>query len=245
MNNGTDAVSVLLFAGALLLAAPLAGQRRLHELTRVHPAVPAIEPVRLRTPWIVVGGLAVAVLGGAAANVAAGIALGVAATGALIFATPRLRAGDGAADRDDGSLAGGWELIAVCLEVGLPVPVAVEAAAARLPGRTGTHLRRVAGLLQLGADPADAWRTADAVAALAVFGRAARRSATTGAALAQVARTEATRLRAELIDTARARSQRAAVLMTGPLGLCFLPAFLVLGIAPVVIGLTGDVLAQW
>ncbi len=77
------------------------------------------------------------------------------------------------------------------------------------------------------------------------FGRAARTSAATGAALAQVARAEAVRLRAELVDTAQTRAQRAAVLITAPLGLCFLPAFVVLGIAPVVIGLAGDALAQW
>ena len=35
-----------------------------------------------------------------------------------------------------------------------------------------------------------------------------------------------------------------AALITGPLGLCFLPAFLVLGIAPVVIGLAREALAQ-
>ena len=60
-----------------------------------------------------------------------------------------------------------------------------------------------------------------------------------------MARTEGTRLRAELLDSAQARAQRAAVLITGPLGLCFLPAFLVLGITPVVIGLATRTLAQW
>jgi hypothetical protein len=35
------------------------------------------------------------------------------------------------------------------------------------------------------------------------------------------------------------------VLITAPLGLCFLPAFLVLGIAPVVIGLADHALSRW
>jgi hypothetical protein len=81
--------------------------------------------------------------------------------------------------------------------------------------------------------------------ALATFARAAGRSAGTGSALAQVARAEAGRIRATLLDTAQAKAQRAAVLITAPLGLCFLPAFLVLGIAPVVVGLAGEVLANW
>ena len=93
----------------------------------------------------------------------------------------------------------------------------------------------MSGLLALGADPASAWASTEAVPALAAFARAAVRSAATGAALAYVAAAEAERLRADLLDSAQARAQRAAVLITGPLGLCFLPAFLVLGIAPVVI----------
>jgi len=121
----------------------------------------------------------------------------------------------------------------------------VSAAARPLTGGTGNLLRRVAGLLELGADPAAAWHSAAHRPALATFARAAGRSAGTGAALAQVARAEAARIRADYLDAAEARAQRAAVLITGPLGLCFLPAFLVLGIAPVVIGLAGDALARW
>jgi pilus assembly protein TadC len=43
-------------------------------------------------------------------------------------------------------------------------------------------------------------------------------------------------------DAARAAAERAAVLIAGPLGLCYLPAFLCLGIVPVVVGLAGEVL---
>jgi pilus assembly protein TadC len=125
------------------------------------------------------------------------------------------------------------------------VAAAVTAAAEPLDGPAGEELRRVAGLLELGADPAQAWDVARRAPPLAAFARAAGRSAGTGAALARSARAEATRLRAALVDTAEARAQRTAVLITAPLGLCFLPAFLVLGIAPVVIGLAADALSWW
>ena len=39
---------------------------------------------------------------------------------------------------------------------------------------------------------------------------------------------------------AEATAQRAGVLITVPLGLCFLPAFFCLGIAPVVAGLASQ-----
>ena len=40
-------------------------------------------------------------------------------------------------------------------------------------------------------------------------------------------------------------ARRVRVLAVAPLGLCFLPAFVVLGIAPVVIGLAGAAGARW
>ena len=39
-----------------------------------------------------------------------------------------------------------------------------------------------------------------------------------------------------------AKAERASVLIAGPLGLCYLPAFVALGVAPVIAGLAGDVL---
>lgn len=48
--------------------------------------------------------------------------------------------------------------------------------------------------------------------------------------------------RADWARTATERARRAAVMVTAPVGLCFLPAFIAVGVAPVVIGLAGGVL---
>lgn len=249
-------VAALVLAVALLLAGGRPGRDRLRELGRRPSLVSGPAPV-LRTPWIAVGALAVGALGwltaGAVAGVvAAGAAAAVAglaasaAAGRRAGADATTGAGVGAgAGAGAGELVGSWELLAVCLRAGLPVVTALSAATEPVAGPTGRQLRRVAGLLALGADPATAWAGTTEVPALAVFARAAGRSAGTGAALAHVAAAEAERLRAELLDSAQARAQRAAVHITGPLGLCFLPAFLVLGVAPVVIGLAQEAMAQW
>ena len=50
--------------------------------------------------------------------------------------------------------------------------------------------------------------------------------------------------RHEAADAASAAAERASVLIAGPLGLCYLPAFVCLGIVPVVAGLAGDVLGS-
>jgi pilus assembly protein TadC len=49
-------------------------------------------------------------------------------------------------------------------------------------------------------------------------------------------------LRSEADAVATARAERAAVMVAGPLGLCFLPAFVCLGVLPVVVGLADGML---
>lgn len=239
----TAAVAAAMLTVAALLPPGRPGRERWRHLTAV-VAASAEPPPCLRPAWLVAG------LGGvgAAGWAVGGAGVGLVVTGLAVVAAVVLRrmlAIRAERPEDGAAQAGCWELLAACLEAGMPVAAAVLATATPLTGATGHGLRRVAGLLELGADPVDAWRTVEHRPSLAAFARAAARSAGTGAALARVARTESARLRAELSDTAQARAQRAAVLITGPLGLCFLPAFLVLGIAPVVIGLAGKALARW
>lgn len=189
--------------------------------------------------WVLGGGLA----GGPTAVLAAVLLGGLLPLG---VAAAFRRLGTRAASRvDSGGLAAGWELLATCLDAGLPIPTAVDVAAERIDGPTAVALRRVAGLLELGSPGERAWAAAAEVPQLAAFGRAARRSADTGTGLARVARSEAARLRDGLADAAEARAERAAVLVAAPLGLCFLPAFLALGIAPVVLGLAGEAFSRW
>ncbi|MCF7551622.1 type II secretion system F family protein [Pseudonocardia sp. WMMC193] len=189
--------------------------------------------------WVLAGGPA-----GGPTAVLAGVLLGGLLP--LGVSTAFRRLGTRAAGRvDAGGLAAGWELLATCLDAGLPVPTAVQVAAERIDGPTAVALRRVAGLLELGSPGEQAWAAAAELPQLVAFGRAARRSADTGTGLARVARGEAARLRDGLADAAEARAERAAVLVAAPLGLCFLPAFLALGIAPVVLGLAGEALSRW
>ncbi len=244
MTAAPAAIAAAMLTAATLLPPGRVGRDRWWGLMTT--AAAATEPPpRLRPAWLVVGIAAVGAVGWAVGGAIVGVAASGLAAGAAAGLRRALAVRPDERTEDAAALAGCWELLAACLEAGLPVADAVLATATPLTGAAGHGMRRVAGLLELGADPVDAWRTVEHRQALAAFARAAARSAGTGAALARVARTECARLRAELTDTAQARAQRAAVLITGPLGLCFLPAFLVLGIAPVVIGLAGEALARW
>jgi pilus assembly protein TadC len=150
-------------------------------------------------------------------------------------------------DAGDGSLelAGAWELLAACLRAGMPVPVAVRAVAEGLEVPAGPVLRRTAELLALGADPAQAWQPALECPATARLARTARRSGRGGTALAESLTRLATEVRAGARERSEARAQRAGVLIAAPLGLCFLPAFLALGVVPVLIGLAAGLMRQW
>ncbi|WP_231645010.1 type II secretion system F family protein [Sciscionella sediminilitoris] len=142
-------------------------------------------------------------------------------------------------------LAASWDLFAACLRGGLDVPRAVTVIAGNLPDPAAGALRRTADLLALGADAEQAWRPALAEPATEALGSAAVRSARSGTALAEVAAGLAVRMRAESEDAANAEAQRCGVLVSGPLGCCFLPAFFCLGVVPVVLGLAGTMLASW
>ncbi|MFF3228705.1 type II secretion system F family protein [Nocardia suismassiliense] len=142
-----------------------------------------------------------------------------------------------------------FDLLAACLRAGLPMAGAARAVAPGAPEPLGEALRRAADLLALGADPATAWeRAAEAETGRAgaeeveSLARMARRSARSGASLAVAVGELAEQRRGAVEDAAAAKAERAGVMIGGPLGLCFLPAFVCLGIVPVVIGLAGRVL---
>lgn len=135
-----------------------------------------------------------------------------------------------------------FDLFAACLRAGLPVATAAEVVAATAPTAMGRSLRRAADLLSLGADPVTAWESAAADPATEALARMARRSARSGSSLSGSMTELAEQHRGHIEDTASAAAERAGVLISGPLGLCFLPAFICLGIVPVVVGLASEVL---
>jgi Flp pilus assembly protein TadB len=132
------------------------------------------------------------------------------------------------------------EMVAAVLRAGVPVDHGVLAVAAALP--LDDRLTRVGRALRLGAPAEAAWRhLADLSGAHRVI-TAAVRSSGSGAALASGLRRVAGDLRADEADRAEARARRAGVLLVLPLGLCFLPAFVLAGLTPVVIAVVSQLI---
>jgi pilus assembly protein TadC len=162
-----------------------------------------------------------------------------------VAARPAVRSRPKPTAPDPIGVASSLDVLAVCLTVGMAVPVAAAATATTAPASLAMVLRRAAEMLALGADPESAWSTPEgADKHCDALMRLARRSASSGAALADGVAELAASVRHEAADAARAASERASVLIAGPLGLCYLPAFVCLGIVPVVAGLAGQVLGS-
>jgi len=163
-----------------------------------------------------------------------------------VASRPPQRAPEERAEADPIAVASSLDVFAVCLTAGMAVPAAAAATAPTSPGPLGEVLRRAADMLSLGAEPASAWSTGDTEVDphCESLLRLARRSASSGAALAEGVAELATSVRHDAADAARAAAERASVLIAGPLGLCYLPAFVCLGIVPVVAGLAGKVLGS-
>jgi Flp pilus assembly protein TadB len=185
-------------------------------------------------------GLAVALVVGGVPGMAAGLGVAVAADrliSRLEPATVRRRKQDRAAE-----LPLTLDLLSVCLRAGMPLVAALETVAEALPGPFSADLRVVAGLQRLGAAPAAAWADLALDADLAPVARAVARSAESGSRLAAAFERLAADRRAALASAGLARARTAGVVAMAPLGLCFLPAFVCLGIAPIVLSLFGEVL---
>ncbi|MEV7506102.1 type II secretion system F family protein [Streptomyces sp. NPDC093018] len=183
--------------------------------------------------WVLAGGIVGALLG-----------LGA---GAVLWRLRVSRAAGGAAAVDTAEAARqlplAADLLAACIAAGAGPVAAAQAVGEALGGPVGQALARGAAEIRLGGTPADAWRGLAALPGAGALARLLERAGESGLpAAAPVARI-ASDTRAEWGRTATARARRAAVLISAPVGLCFLPAFVAIGVLPVVIGLAGGVMA--
>jgi len=134
------------------------------------------------------------------------------------------------------------DLMAAGLRAGAPVDHAAAAVAEAIGGPLGDRLARVARSLRLGAEPAEAWSHLAPVAGAGRMAQAAARSSASGSALAGALVRLADDLRADRAMASEAAARRAGVLIVLPLGLCFLPAFILAGLVPVLLAVLRDVL---
>ncbi|WP_432248517.1 type II secretion system F family protein [Streptomyces sanyensis] len=134
------------------------------------------------------------------------------------------------------------DLLAACLSAGAGPREAAQAVGESLGGAVGGCLAAVTAQLRLGREPAEAWAWLGAALDAEALARCLERADATGSPAAEPTARTADLLRAARARRAVAHGRRAQVRITAPVGLCFLPAFLAIGVAPVLIGLAGGLL---
>lgn len=137
------------------------------------------------------------------------------------------------------------ELLAAAYAGGLDTASALRAVSLVAPGKVARAFGRAASMVAMGQGVGGALREEGAASAVIPrVGEALERSAGAGGSVAEALRRAAAHARTQAAMRRRAAAERAGVLIAGPLGACFLPAFVCLGVAPVVLGLAGRILPE-
>lgn len=186
------------------------------------------------------------------------VALVASAVGGLLLAARagRVRA---AARREQRRCAAALprlaDLLAACVAVGLPPPEALDVVRRAVGGPLALRLAPVVSALRLGADPVEAYRRgcgggsqraapADRPDATLALVRALDAAMTRGTPLVEAAARVADDVRRQRRWAAEAAARRAGVLAVGPLMLCHLPAFVLVGVVPLVVGVARSALGD-
>ena len=237
-------LAALLVACATVLALPPCSRRRLGVVAAGPPAGPGGErPAPSSTPPRTVLVAAAAAIGGVGVAVVVGGSLGlVVGAAAASAAFVVLRRLEPAAirrrrERLSADLPAAVDLLGACLHVGRPPDDALRVVAAAVGGPVGEDLGVATVRLALGADPVGVWREVGAQPGpLAPLGRTMARSLQTGAPMADGLRLLASDLRGRHRAAAEQQARSVGVRAAAPLGLCFLPAFVLIGIVPSIAG---------
>ena len=134
------------------------------------------------------------------------------------------------------------DLLAAAIGAGAPVSHAVDVVATASPPATSQVLGRVASHLALGRSATDVWHE---LASHPVWGDAALdlgRSERSGTPIEEALRIHADEARRRRQEAATARARSVGVKSMVPLMVCFLPAFLLVGVVPIIAGLLTSIL---
>ncbi len=134
------------------------------------------------------------------------------------------------------------DLLAAALRAGAPTEHALRVIGLAFDDPLGHLMVRVAEGLRLGLEPDTAWQVLRRDPQTSRLADAIARSADSGAAISRSLGRLADSYRTEGIARVETAAGRAGILLVLPLGFCFLPAFVLAGIVPVVLAVLGGIL---
>ncbi|HHV21846.1 MAG TPA: type II secretion system F family protein [Propionibacterium sp.] len=227
------------FAGlAVFLAVPRASGRWTRPPSRAVPQWlrPRDDALAARTRWLLGAGsglvayLLAEPLGFFAYAVGASVAVGAA----VVLGRIEPPAAQQAREQRVRDLPEALDLLEACLGSGLPLRRAVREVAAVTPGPIGQDLASVVSLVDVGVSERAAWMSVADRPGWETVGKDIARAADRGTGLRTALARHATRARRTAQAARQARARTLGVRSVWPLMVCFLPAFVLLGIVPTV-----------
>lgn len=128
------------------------------------------------------------------------------------------------------------DLLSACAQVGRPVEQSLDVVSRAVGGALSQRLDGLSARLALGADPASEWRRLALDEQLAPLGRTMLRAVESGAPLVDGLTRLAQDSRRDRRTHMQLRARSVGVKAAGPLAACFLPAFMLIGVVPTVVG---------
>jgi pilus assembly protein TadC len=191
---------------------------------------------RLRSPLLAgaLAGVGTALFVGGPSGLVAGAVVGLAVGSWVSHMEPR--AARRHREAVDDALPLAVDLLASCLAVGQAPGTALDEIARVLAPPLRDELAEISARLRLGADPVEVWRDVAAHPQLGGWGRAVLRAVDSGASVADAMAAHADDLRLTARSRTEARARAVGVRAALPLGVCLMPAFVLLGVVPLVAG---------
>ena len=133
-------------------------------------------------------------------------------------------------------LPGAIDLLIAVLDAGKPPVDAFTLVARATSDPLGAEFALIAGRLSVTGEEQSVWEGLRAKPEFAALGRSFRRAGRSGMPVGRILGRLADELRRERRANSQERARSVAVMTAAPLGVCFLPAFFLIGIVPTIFG---------
>ncbi len=244
------AVGVVLLMGAAWVALP-DPRRRLrrsdptqrasaHQLGALVRGRTGAPPLRLR----ILLGLLAGLVAFSVLPADTGIWVGIVALATIVLAGGQVAGRNRTTGALQADLADTVELLAVCLAAGSSMRHALDVVAEVSGAETAVLLGRVSGQLWMGVTQQQAWLELKSDPSWGPVASDVARSARSGTSLVEVLHVHAAEARLITQEQALQRARTAGVRSVVPLMACFLPAFVLVGVLPIIAGLLSGLLSS-
>jgi pilus assembly protein TadC len=199
---------------------------------------PRASALPTRTRGIASGGLAITVVLAVSGPLPVALAVGLALGAVAFWMLGRVETGGAAAIRAEvvADLPAALDVLAACVTSGMPLRSATGAVASAVGGQLGERLASVASRTAAGFSDSDAWAALKDDEVLGPVARDLARAADAGTAIGALLARHAETARSAAYAAALARAKAVGVRTIIPVSVCYLPAFFLLGVVPVIAG---------